>query len=89
VLPSPEQLKGKTPEEIGQILQDKGVPARPTRDGDGIRYEVPGQPGDQVRLMPGNPNDSNPAKQVPYGRVPQNRKVSDPFPINGKPTPNP
>jgi RHS repeat-associated protein len=88
-LPAPDQLSGKTPQEINQILQEKGLNGRPSRDGDGVRYDVPGQPGDQVRLMPGNPGDSNPAKQVPYGRVTQNGKTSDPFPISGKPTPNP
>jgi RHS repeat-associated protein len=88
-LPAPEQLAGKTPAQIDQILQEKGLTGKPSRDRDGVRYDVPGQPGDQVRLMPGNPADSDPAKQVPYGRVTQNGVKSDPFPINGKPSPNP
>jgi RHS repeat-associated protein len=89
ILPSPDQLAGKTPAQIEQILQGKGLTGTPTRDGNGVRYDVPGQLGDQVRLMPGNPADPDPAKQVPYGRVSQNGVKSDPFPINGNPDPNP
>lgn len=87
-LPQPADLAGKTPEEIDKILQEKGIPAQPTRDGNGVKYPVPGRPGDQVRLQPGNPKDPDPAKRVPYGRVSENGKISEPFPINGSPKPS-
>ena len=86
-LPTPSDLAGKTPDHIDQIMKDKGIPGQPSRGG-GTRYPVPGRPGDQVRIEKGNPNDSNPVKQGPYGRVSQDGNTSDPFPLNGNPTLN-
>jgi RHS repeat-associated protein len=86
ILPSPDDLRGKSPEEIDKILRDKGLTGQPTRSGGGTKYPVPGQPGDQVRIMPGDPNNDNPAKQGPYGRVSQNGDKSDPIPLEGNPT---
>jgi RHS repeat-associated protein len=86
-LPSPEHLTGKTPQEIDQIMKGQGVQGQPSRGG-GVRYPVPGRPGDQVRIEQGNPGDPNPVKQGPYGRVSQNGVKSDPFPLAGNPTLN-
>ncbi len=71
-LDEPESLGGATPSEI-------------TRKGGGTRYADPNKPGDQIRVMPGNPDDPNPAKQGPYVRISRRGKVSDPIPLQGNP----
>jgi RHS repeat-associated protein len=86
-LPTPSDLTGKTSDQIDQIMKDKGIPGQASRGG-GTRYPVPGRSGDQVRIENGNPNDPNPVKQGPYGRVSQDGNTSDPFPLNGNPTLN-
>jgi RHS repeat-associated protein len=87
--PTAEDVKGKTPEEIGGDLKDKGWVDSPTREGDGTRYTNPDRPGEQVRVMPGNPDDPNPVKQGPYIRISTNGTVSPPIPAAGNPTLNP
>lgn len=87
-LPTPDQLKGKSPDEIDQIMQEKGISGEPGRGEGVIRYPVPGRPGDQVLIEPGRPGDPNPVKRGPYGRVSENGKRSDPFPLEGNPTLN-
>ena len=84
-MPAPQDLTGKTPRQIDELMKGQGIQGEPSRGG-GTRYPVPGRPGDQVRIEPGNPGDPNPVKQGPYGRVSQNGKVSDPFPLAGNPT---
>ena len=84
-LPTPAELTGKTPEQIDQIMKDKGIQGQPSRGG-GTRYPVPGRPGDQVRIEPGNQKNSDPMKQGPYGKVSQDGKESEHFPLDGNPT---
>jgi RHS repeat-associated protein len=84
ILPSPDDLRGKSKEEIDEIMKNLGLKGEPSRGG-GVRYPVPGQTGDQVRIENGHPNDEDATKQGPYGRVSQNGQTSDPFPIEGNP----
>jgi hypothetical protein len=51
-----------------------------------MRYADPGNPGTQVRVMPGNPNDPNPVKQGSYARVSTGGMICDPIPLKGNPT---
>ena len=85
-LPTPGQLTGKSAEEVDQLMKEKGIKGEPSRGG-GTRYPVPGRPGDQVRIEKGNPNNPDPVKRGPYGRVSENGKKSDPFPLRGNPIP--
>jgi X-X-X-Leu-X-X-Gly heptad repeat protein len=86
--PKAEDLEGKSPKEIDQMMKDRGWPSEPTRDGpgSGTRYPNPDRPGDQVRVMPGKATDPNPIKQGPYARISEGGKVSDPIPLRGNPT---
>jgi hypothetical protein len=84
-LPKPADLKGKTPEEVDKILKEKGLTPEPGPKGV-TRYPVPGRTGDQVLVEPGSKFNSDPVKQGPYGRVIENGKRSDPFPLAGNPT---
>ena len=83
--PAPQDVAGKTPEEIDQQMKDKGWVDSPTNSGDGTRYANPDVPGEQVRVMPGNPDDPNPVKQGPYVRISTGGQVSPPIPIAGNP----
>ncbi len=88
-VPKPQDLQGKTPEEIDQIMKDKGWQGEPSREGGGTRYPNPDKPGEQVRIQPGNKNDPNPVKQGPYGRISSDGKVSPPIPLKGNSTLSP
>ena len=82
--PKPEDIQGKTPEEIGKILKDKGWEQIDSSRGGGDRWVKPGTKGsDQIRLEKGNPNDSNPVKRGPYGRISEHGDKSDPIPLKG------
>ena len=83
-LPAPGQLTGKSAEEVDHLMKERGLKGEHSRGG-GTRYPVPGRPGDQVRIENGNPNNSDPVKRGPYGRVSENGKTSDPFPLRGNP----
>ncbi len=85
-LPTPGELTGKTPQEIDEIMKKKGIPGNPSSNQQGTRYPVPDRPGDQVRIQNGNPNDPNPIKRGPYGRVSEKGTKSGPFPLAGNPT---
>jgi RHS repeat-associated protein len=87
-LPTADDLRGKSPAEVDKILKDKGLSPEAGRGKGVTRYPVPGRQGDQVIVEPGNPNDPNPVKQGPYGRVSQDGQRSDPFPLEGNPTLN-
>jgi len=86
--PTSEELEGKSPEEIDQMMKGRGWRSEPTRDGagSGVRYPNPDRPGEQVRVMPGKSTDPNPVKQGPYGRISAGGKVSPPIPLEGNPT---
>jgi len=84
-LPTPQELTGKSADEIDQIMKDKGIQGEPSRGG-GKRYPVPGRQGDHVRIEPGNPSNSDPVKQGPYGKVSQDGQESEHFPLEGNPT---
>jgi hypothetical protein len=58
----------------------------PARSGFGKRYADPNHPGDQIRIMSGNPADPDPIKRSPYVRISKSGKVSDPIPLDGNPT---
>jgi uncharacterized protein RhaS with RHS repeats len=80
--PKAGDLMGRSAKDIAKMLQDMGWKGTPTRTLGGMRYANPNKPGEQVRIMPGNPNDPNPAKQGPYVRVSTGGTVSDPTPIS-------
>jgi RHS repeat-associated protein len=86
--PLPEELRGKTKEEIDKLLKGKGWGSSPTRKRDGIKYPKPGtKESDQVRVMDGNPSDSNPVKRGPYARITEGgNPPTDPIPLAGNPT---
>lgn len=86
--PAPEDVEGKTAEEIDAAMKGKGWVAKPTKDGEGTgtRYNNPDKPGEQVRVMPGKPTDPNPIKQGPYVRISTEGAKSPPIPIAGNPT---
>jgi RHS repeat-associated protein len=84
--PKPEDIQGKTPEEIDDMMEGKGWQGEPTSGEGGTRYPNPDVPGEQVRVMPGNPADPNPVKQGPYGRISTGGGVSAPIPLQGNPT---
>lgn len=86
--PKPEDLEGKSQQEIDDVMKGKGWPSEPTRNGDGTRYPNPNKPGEQVRVQPGNPNDPNPVKQGPYVRISTEGEKTEPIPLEGNPTLN-
>ena len=49
-------MRGKSKQEIDDMMKNLGLKGQPSRGG-GTRYPVPGQPGDQVRIENGNPNN--------------------------------
>jgi hypothetical protein len=87
-IPSESELKGKSAEEVEQILKARGFEGEPTREGEaaGQRFPNPDKPGEQVRIMRGKPNDPNPVKRGPYARTSADGKVSEPIPLKGNPT---
>jgi len=87
-IPSESELKGRSAEEIEQLLKERGFEGESTRDGEaaGQRFPNPNKPGEQVRIMKGKPNDPNPVKRGPYARISANGKVSEPIPLKGNPT---
>ena len=78
-------LRGASPEEVKRLIPETFV-ENPTRRGGGVRYANPQRPGEQVRVMPGNPNDRNPVKRGPCVRISREGRVSDPIPLEGNPT---
>jgi hypothetical protein len=87
-LPDENDLKGRSPEEVEQKLKDRGLEGQPTRGGsnEGKRFPNPKKPGEQVRVMKGNPKDPDPAKRGPYARISKDGKVSEPIPLEGNPS---
>ena len=56
----------------------------PTRTPGGVQWTDPNNPGNYVRVMPGNPNSPYPNSQQPYVRWQANGKPLD---VNGQPLP--
>ncbi len=82
--PGGPQLRGLTFDEVDGLIPDGWVKS-PTRGPGGTRYSNPARPGEQVRIMPGNPADPNPLKRGPYARISADGTVSDPIPLAGNP----
>jgi hypothetical protein len=81
----PSTVEGKGPQEVKDAIP-KDWSESPAKNGLGKRYANPNRPGDQIRVMDGNPADPNPVKRGPYVRVSRNGKVSEPIPLKGNPT---
>jgi RHS repeat-associated protein len=75
-------LRGASTEEIQGLIPKEWISSA-TRKGGGTRYANPDRPGEQVRIMPGNPNDSNPVKQGPYVVISKDGKTSEHIPLRG------
>jgi RHS repeat-associated protein len=86
--PQPEDIKGKTPQEIDDMMKGKGWKGEPTSSNNGTRYPNPDVYGEQVRVMPPDPYASDPVKRGPYGRISTGGKTSPPIPLSGNPTLN-
>jgi len=84
-LDDPDSLRGATVAEI-EALVPSGYTRRPSRSGGGVRFEDPKRPGHQVRIMPGNPNDSEPVKRGPYVVISGRGTSSEHIPLAGNPT---
>ena len=67
--PSPEELRGKTPEEVDKIMKEKGWQPEPSKSGGGTRYPSPDKKGEQVRIQPGYPSNPDPMKRGPYAVI--------------------
>ena len=87
---APEDVRGKSEEEIDKITKEKGLEKQPTKPNGSTRYTDPNKPGSQLRTEPGNPNDPEPIKRGPYGRIsgdgPGGGTKSGPIPLKGNPT---
>lgn len=82
----PNKLIGAEEADIEDIIPDGWIADESARGG-GIRYINPASRGsDAVRVMPGNPSDSNPVKRGPYVRITYRGDTSDPIPMKGNPT---
>ncbi len=77
---NPESFEGASRADAEQELENSGwYDAGPTREGGGVRWRLPDNPADQVRIMPGNPADPNIIKQGPYIRFSINSAKYGPF----------
>lgn len=84
--PKPEDIQGKSPEEIGEMMKEKGWgEGQPSRGG-GTKWPSPTTKGEQVRVEPGKPTNSDPVKQGPYGRISKDGSKGDHIPLKGNPT---
>lgn len=76
---------------IDKLRSDKGIPTNwsleKANDGKGIRFFRPNSNrADEIRIMPGNPQNPNPINQRPYVRIKKDGRYRD---INGNVTDNP
>ena len=83
--PKPEDLAGKTPDEVDQLMKGKGWMPEPSNSGGGSRYPNPDKSGEQVRVQPGYPNSDDPLKRGPYARISSKGQISSPIPLSGNP----
>jgi hypothetical protein len=87
-LPTPKDLRGKTPGQIRTLLRGwKENPAR-KGEGQGIRFSNPNSRSEVVTIIYGKPHPlEDPVKQGPYARISDPRSGrSDPIPLAGNPT---
>jgi hypothetical protein len=85
-VPDPGDITpGSTPQDVLNKLppsiRNNGWP---TRTGNGIRFADPSRPGDQVRIMPGNPRAPDPLHQGPYVEISKNGRETR-IPLRGNP----
>ncbi len=83
--PSTNPLRGKNPADIpGEIPPEWGS-GEPSKKGGGTIWRVPGRPGDQVQVSPGDPasNDPEGVHQGPYARVSKGGVRSGAIPLAG------
>src|SRR6185312_15155321 len=85
---SPADLHGKSPEQIEKMVPTDWTrsSSKPAEGGQGTRYAHPTNRGEQIRVMPGDPNAPEGVKRGPYARVSRGGKVSEPIPLAGNPT---
>jgi RHS repeat-associated protein len=83
--PNPEDIEGKSSEEIDDLMQGLGWNGQPSNSGGGTRYPNPDVPGEQVRVMPGYPNQPIPVRQGPYVVISSGGNITY-VPISGNPT---
>ena len=66
---NPSSFEGASRSEAEEELLNNGWNnAGPTRGDGGVRWRLPDNSADQVRIMPGNPADPSVIKQGPYIR---------------------
>ena len=83
----PDSLAGLSPDEVRGLIPDDFI-KEPSRSGGGERYRDPRKTGEQIRIMPGNENSSNPVKRGPYVRISRGGVKSPPIPLKGNPSAN-
>jgi RHS repeat-associated protein len=80
-VPKPQDVQGKTQQQVRDMMREKGWQESATRRGDGTRFQNPDKKGEQVRIQPGNRSDPDPTKQNPYVRISTQGRVSEPIPL--------
>lgn len=80
----PGSMRGMDPEEVQDAIPDEWLET-PTRNGLGKRFADPRRPGNQIRIMRGNPADPDPVKRGSCVRISKAGIVSDPVPLQGNP----
>jgi hypothetical protein len=85
-VPDPGRIApGSTPQEVINKLPLRiRKTRRPTKTGNGIRFEDPTRPGDQVRIMPGDPSSTDPLHRGPYVVISKNGQRTR-IPLQGNP----
>ena len=81
----PTTITGRSASDVEAAISTDWLTVR-ARSGLGTRHADPNHPGDQIRLMPGNPLDPDPVKRGPYVRISKSAKVSNPIPLGGNRT---
>ena len=81
---TPEELRGKSAEEVDAAVPGDWV-REPSTTG-GTRIKHPRNCGEQIRIQPGKPTDRDPVKRGPYCRISCQGNTSDPIPLKGNPT---
>jgi Pretoxin HINT domain len=80
---NPQSFEGASRADAEQELVNNGwQDAGPTAKGDGVRWRLPGNDADQVRMMPGNPADPDVIKQGPYIRLSISGRIYGPFSLS-------
>jgi RHS repeat-associated protein len=80
----PNSLRGATPQQVKDVTPENWE-SKASQTGGGERLNNPSRQGDQVRIMPGDKNQSTRVKQGPYVIVSQNGVKSGHVPLAGNP----